>query len=178
MSVILFFFLKSEISFNLFFFQKILTPNHGLIAKTRCVSSKTNLKTEDDQGTAFPEQMTQIKYASKGLEKFPQKYKQVPLTLFIKKSKTLVMLDEISEKFTVTFPKSEDTLTVDIGPEDFAKLKNMLEKDKRDSSPAHNPESITECIWQEMKTDNNKLMQYYFRLSKIRLTGISFYLSL
>lgn len=88
------------------------------------------------------------------------------------------MLDEISEKFTVTFPKSEDTLTVDIGPEDFAKLKNMLEKDKRDSSPAHNPESITECIWQERKTDNNKLMQYYFRLSKIRLTGISFYLSL
>lgn len=154
------------------FNSKVLTPNHGLIAKTRCVSSKTNLKTEDDQGTAFPEQMTHIKYASKGLEKFPQKYKQVPLTLFIKKSKTLVMLDEISEKFTVTFPKSEDTLTVDIGPEDFAKLKNMLEKDKRDSSPAHNPESITECIWQEMKTDNNKLMQYYFRLSKIRLTGL------
>lgn len=119
--------------------------------------------------------MTHIKYASKGLEKFPQKYKQVPLTLFIKKSKTLVMLDEISEKFTVTFPKSEDTLTVDIGPEDFAKLKTMLEKDKRDRSPAHNPESITECIWQEMKTDNNKLMQYYFRLSKIRLTGNRFY---
>lgn len=154
------------------FKSKILTPKYGLIARTRCVSSKTNLKTEDDQGTAFPEQMTHIKYASKGLEKFPQKYKQVPLTLFIKKSKTLVMLDEISEKFTVTFPKSEDTLTVDIGPEDFAKLKTMLEKDKRDRSPAHNPESITECIWQEMKTDNNKLMQYYFRLSKIRLTGL------
>lgn len=154
------------------FKSKILTPKYGLIARTRCVSSKTNLKTEDDQGTAFPEQMTHIKYASKGLEKFPQKYKQVPLTLFIKKSKTLVMLDEISEKFTVTFPKSEDTLTVDIGSEDFAKLKTMLEKDKRDRSPAHNPESITECIWQEMKTDNNKLMQYYFRLSKIRLTGL------
>lgn len=136
------------------------------------MSSKTNLKAEDDQGTTDPDQMTHIKFASIGNEKFPQKYKQVPLTLFINKSKTLVMLDEISEKFTVTFPKSEDTLTVDIGPEDFAKLKNMLEKDKRDRSPAHNPESITECIWQEMKTDHNKLMQYYFRLSKIRLTGL------
>lgn len=86
------------------------------------------------------------------------------------------MFDEISEKFIVIFLKLEDILIVDIGLEDFVKLKNMLEKDKRDSSLVYNFEFIIECIWQEMKIDNNKLMQYYFRLLKIRLIGISFYL--
>lgn len=88
------------------------------------------------------------------------------------------MFDEISEKFIVIFLKLEDILIVDIGLEDFVKLKNMLEKDKRDSSLVYNFEFIIECIWQEMKIDNNKLMQYYFRLLKIRLIGISFYLFL
>lgn len=88
------------------------------------------------------------------------------------------MFDEISEKFIVIFLKLEDIFIVDIGLEDFVKLKNMLEKDKRDSSLVYNFEFIIECIWQEMKIDNNKLMQYYFRLLKIRLIGISFYLFL
>lgn len=151
-----------------------MSSNNGLIAEIRSASVKTGLKTDEDdgKGSMFNDQETKIRYASNGQEKFPQKYKQVPLTLFVKKSKTLIMLDEISEKFTVTFPKSEDTLTIDIGPEDYAKLKSMMEKDKREQSPAHNLESITECIWQEMKTDNNKLMQYYLKLSKIRLTGM------
>ncbi|XP_061191355.1 protoheme IX farnesyltransferase, mitochondrial-like [Saccostrea echinata] len=148
----------------------------GLIRNIRYVSSESNLKTaEEDEEMKFSHQETRISYAStaNGKDKFPQgKFRPVPLTLFIKKSQTLVMLDEISDRFTVSFPKSEDTLTVDVNPEDFAKLKAMLEKDRRDRSPAHNPESITECIWQEMRTDYNKLIQYYFRLSKIRLTGL------
>lgn len=160
-------------TFNPHILQKSLLVKHRWITKGRCISSESNLKsasTEADQELNISHQTPGISY--EGKEKFPKgKYRPVPVTFFIKKSQTLVMLDKISDRFTVSFPKSEDTLTVDIGPEDFAKLKAMLEKDRRDRSPAHNPESITECIWQEMKTDNNKLVQYYFRLSKIRLTG-------
>ncbi|XP_056006884.1 protoheme IX farnesyltransferase, mitochondrial-like [Ostrea edulis] len=106
--------MEAPIQLTEFSVNKSLLVKHRWIAKGRCISSESNLKsasTEADQELNI--------------------YHQTP----------------------------GDTLTVDIGPKDFAKLKAMLEKDRRDRSPAHNPESITECIWQEMKTDNNKLLQ-------------------
>lgn len=87
-------------------------------------------------------------------------------TVFLKDSFVTLDINNVKKKtgFEVNLPDKKEVLVVNLDYNDGLKIDS--------TSPSQNVESVAEFTWREVKLDYSKLLQYYLKLSKIRLTGL------
>ena len=85
--------------------------------------------------------------------------------------------------FSLHFPKSSVILNIDIKSDakevsfhlpDSSSIINVNLDDTvpvDETNPSQNIESVDDRLWHDVTIDRSKLLQYYLKLSKIRLTG-------
>ena len=57
-------------------------------------------------------------------------------------------------------------------PEKLKQIQSILDRDKKEESPAHNIEETEDVRWLKQQIDTSRLLKHYLMLSKMRLTGM------